>query len=161
MNCKRIVLALLVGFMAFASAKDAPASLPTIQLPDLDGKVVSSDSWKGKVVVIDFWATWCVSCREAFPVLNDLQKQYGSKIQTVGISNESAAASKISKFVKKMKIEYLVLHDAEDLQSKVFGFESVPSLYVYGKDGKLLGSFVGLDEAKQKALKDLVGKALK
>ena len=57
-----------------------------------------------------------------------------------------------------MKIDYLILQDAEDSLSKVFGFESVPILYVYGKDSELLGVFIGLDEENKVKLQELVAK---
>jgi len=156
---RTLTLIAMLGTLLYA--KDAPKTLPSISLANLEGKTVSSSEWAGKVVVIDFWATWCVACRDAFPVLNEMKAKYGDKVVVVGISNESAGASKIVKFVKKMSIQYLVLQDPEDSQSKVFGFESVPSLYVYGTDGKLLGSYVGLEDANKKALEALVAKSVK
>lgn len=159
MRSKLFFFILAMAFVSFA--KDAPKTLPNFSLPDLQGKTVSSTAWKGKVVVLDFWATWCVACREAFPILNDLQQKYGDKLIVYGISSDKGSAEKVQKFISKQKILYPILLDSGDSMSAVFGYESVPSLYVFDAQGKLLTALTGLDEANQKKLETTVALALK
>ncbi len=140
-----------------APASAAPATLPALALPDLDGKAHDSKEWQGKVVVVDFWATWCTGCRETIPVLKRLQEKYGAKgLVVTGVTTDKGPKEKVAKFVKKMKMTYQVLWDAEDTQSKVFGFEGLPSLFIFGRDGKLLKAMPQYTAAQEKEMEALV-----
>jgi thiol-disulfide isomerase/thioredoxin len=135
----------------------APSTLPPLALPDLEGKAHDAKEWQGKVVVLDFWATWCTGCRETIPVLTRLHEKYGSKgLVVAGVSTDKGPKEKVSKFVHKMKMPYQVLWDAEDSQSKVFGFEALPSVYVFGRNGKLLKAMPQYTAAQEKEMEALV-----
>ncbi|MEO7426069.1 MAG: TlpA disulfide reductase family protein [Fibrobacteria bacterium] len=122
-----------------AAAPAAPKTLPAFSLPDLDGKVHASKEWQGKVVVLDFWATWCVSCRETIPLLRQFKTAYGDKgLVVAGISMEAGPKEKIAKFARKMKMDYQILWDSEDSMSKLFGFEGLPSVFIFDREGNLL-----------------------
>jgi thiol-disulfide isomerase/thioredoxin len=126
-------------------------------LPDLEGKAHDSKEWQGKVVVLDFWATWCTGCRETIPVLARLHDKYGPKgLVVAGVSTDKGPKEKVAKFVKKMKMPYQVLWDAEDSQSKVFGFEGLPSVYVFGRDGKLLKAMPQYTADQEKEMEAVV-----
>jgi thiol-disulfide isomerase/thioredoxin len=134
-----------------------PATLPPLALPDLEGKAHDSKEWKGKIVILDFWATWCTGCRETIPVLSRLHDKYGPKgLVVAGVSTDKGPKEKVAKFVHKMKMPYQVLWDADDTQSKVFGFEALPSVYVFGRDGKLLKAMPQYTSAQEKEMEALV-----
>ena len=140
-----------------APSKGAPAALPEFTLPDLDGKAHASKDWKGQVVLVDFWATWCAGCRETIPALARLQDKYGAQgLKVVGISLDKGPKSKVGKFARKLKVNYQVLLDAEDTLSKVFGFEGLPSLYLFDKDGSLVKALAGYTALQDKELEALV-----
>ena len=146
-----------------AAATPVPAksaglqSLPDFTLPDLEGKAHASKEWRGKVVLVDFWATWCPGCRESIPALTRLQDKYGSQgLAVVGISLDKGAKSKVGKFARKLKINYQVLLDSEDTLSRVFGFEGLPSLYLFDAQGKLIKTMVGYSAVQDKGLEELV-----
>jgi cytochrome c biogenesis protein CcmG/thiol:disulfide interchange protein DsbE len=142
---------------AGAEATGGPARLPDFSLPDLDGKAHASKDWKGKLVLVDFWATWCAACRETIPALARLQEKHGSRgLAVVGISLDKGPKSKVSRFAKKMKINYQVLLDSEDTLSKVFGFEGLPSLYLFDREGRLIKAMTGYTAEKDKELEALV-----
>jgi thiol-disulfide isomerase/thioredoxin len=147
---------------ALAAAQTAPAraggpsALPEFSLPDLDGKAHTPKEWSGKVVVMDFWATWCVGCRETVPVLKRLHEKFGDGLVVVGVSLDKAPKEKIAKFTRKVKMDYNVLWDADDTLSKVFGFEGLPSVYVFGRDGKLLKAMPQYTAAQEKEMEALV-----
>lgn len=150
----KAILVLFLTVPVFSS--EPPKTLPAFALPDLEGKQHMSASWKGSVVVLDFWATWCVACREAFPVLSQLQSQYGSKLAVVGISTDKGEATKLKKFGKKQKLEYLVLHDPDERVGGLFGFQALPALYVYDRAGNLLAYFQGLEKESREKLEKLL-----
>lgn len=149
---------LLAGAMVAPSRAAAPAVLPPLALPDLDGKAhQAAQEWKGKVVVVDFWATWCTGCRETIPVLARLHDKFAPKgLVVAGVSTDKGPKEKVAKFVRKMKMPYQVLWDADDTQSKVFGFEGLPSVYVFGRDGKLLKAMPQYTAAQEKEMEALV-----
>lgn len=149
----------LTALLATASpltAAEAKA-IPAFSLPDLAGKNHEPKEWKGKVVLIDFWATWCVSCRETIPVLRRLNEKYRDKgLVVAGISLDAGPKEKVAKFVRKMKMDYLILRDAEDTLSKQMGFEGLPSVYIFGRDGALLKAMPQYTAAQEKEMEALV-----
>jgi thiol-disulfide isomerase/thioredoxin len=146
-----------VSSAAIPAAAPSLKSLPAFVLPDLEGKPHDVKEWKGKVVVIDFWATWCVSCRETIPVLQRLKAKFADKgLMVVGITVDKGPKEKIAKFARKMKMDYQVLWDAEDSLSKVFGYEGLPSVYVFGRDGALLKAMPQYTAAQEKEMEALV-----
>lgn len=156
-----MLLISLLAIGAVAAPRKAhasgPATLPALALPDLEGKSHSSKEWAGKVVIVDFWATWCAGCRETIPVLVRLQDKFAAKgLVVAGVTTDKGPKEKVAKFVKKMKMTYQVLWDSEDTQSKVFGFEGLPSVYVFGRDGKLLKAMPQYTAAQEKEMEALV-----
>lgn len=98
---------------------------PDFTLPDLAGKTVKSSDFKGNVVVLDFWATWCAPCIEEIPNLNALQQKYADRpVRVVGIVLESGSVKDIRQFVTKHQINYKVLigNDTVVNKYKVIGF---------------------------------------
>lgn len=140
-----------------APAAKGPATLPVFTLRDLEDKDHSSTDWKGKVVLIDFWATWCAGCRETIPALTRLKEKYGENgLAVVGVSLDKGSKSKVAKFATKYKVNYQVLLDSEDTLSKVFGFEGLPSLYLFDREGRLLKAMTGYTALQDKELEALV-----
>lgn len=137
-------------------------SMPDFTLPDLDGKPRASKEWQGKVVLVDFWATWCAGCRETIPALSRLQAKYGDHgLSVIGISLDKGAKAKVGKFAKKLKVNYQMLLDSEDTLSRVFGFEGLPSLYLFDRQGNLVKAMVGYTAVQDKDLEALVIAQLK
>lgn len=132
-------------------------SLPAFTLPDLEGKPHASSEWQGKVLLVDFWATWCAGCRETIPALSRLQEKYRSQgLAVVGVSLDKGSASKVSRFAKKLKVNYQVLLDAGDTQSKAFGFEGLPSMFLFDREGRLIKAMTGYTALQDKELEGLL-----
>jgi cytochrome c biogenesis protein CcmG, thiol:disulfide interchange protein DsbE len=146
---KTIAALLLLVAGSFAAAE----KFPSFQLPDPAGKVHASTEYAGKPVLIDFWATWCATCKESVPQLVDIQKKYAAKgLEVVGISVDKGDGAKVAKGARKLGITYTVLHDAASTMQPLFGYNGVPSLYLYGKDGALLLTLQGYDPTQEKKL---------
>lgn len=149
---------LTAAWCAFAGG---PGKLPAFSLPDLDGKTRSNTELSGKVVVVDFWATWCATCKETVPKLAELQEKYaGRGLTVVGISVDKGSAEKIKKAARKLGINYLVLHDKDNSLAGAFGFTGIPSLYVFDRSGSLLSAMPGYDPEQEARLAETTAKAL-
>jgi peroxiredoxin len=116
-------------------------ALPDTTLPDLDGKPRALAEWRGKLVLINFWASWCAPCREEMPLLDATQKRFAAKdLQIVGIANDSAAATK--EFLAKTPVAYPILVDDPergDLSERLGNSRDVlPYTVLVGRDGRIL-----------------------
>lgn len=136
-----------------SAAAGTPDRLPVFSLPDLDGKTRSSAEFMGKVMVVDFWATWCATCKETIPKLAELHEKYkGKGLVIIGVSVDKGSAERVRKAAKKLGITYLVLHDKDNTLSKSFGFTGIPSLYVFDRRGAMSKSMPGYDPDQEDQL---------
>jgi cytochrome c biogenesis protein CcmG/thiol:disulfide interchange protein DsbE len=123
------------GWSERADALDAGAKMPEIGLKDLSGQTVSVASLAGKVVVIDFWATWCAPCREELPMLQKLYKKYGSQgLVVVGVSVDKEVDN-IKQFMQKMPLSFPIVHDSAHGVSGKYSPPRMPSSYVVDRKG--------------------------
>ncbi|MEW6196431.1 MAG: TlpA disulfide reductase family protein [Bacteroidota bacterium] len=123
-----------------SSVKAADFSLPTT-----DGKTLKLSDLKGKVVILDFWATWCPPCRKGIPDLIDLKKRYGSKgLEVVGISVDQETKPDVVPFVKDYGINYPVVYGDNGVVMNYGGIRSIPTTFVVDREGKIVANYVGL-----------------
>lgn len=162
MNSK--VISILIFLFAVLAQSGEPTSQPA-QLPagpyqDLAGKTYDSSTLKGKVVIVDFWATWCIACRASIPVLNDLWQQYSAQgLVVLAISNDEDPGL-VRKFVERQKMTYPIIHDSADKFSALYQVSSLPTLFVFGTDGKLLHRGNKMDAEEKEQIQALVRKSL-
>ena len=148
---KRFLFPFLAAvMMATAAVSTVRAELPVLgkapawKLKDLQGKEVSSADFKGKVVVIDFWATWCPPCRKAIPELMELQKKYADKgLVIIGISMDENRAE-LEAFVKKMNFNYKVLQFNDDVVTAYFDSDGLPRTILIDPEGAIRDVQVGV-----------------
>ena len=118
---------------------------PGFTLKTPDGKTVSLSDYKGKAVLLNFWATWCAPCKLEMPWLIELQKQYASQGFTVlGVSEDDPPASDVGAFAKKMGINYPVAIANDSIGKAYGGVDSLPTSYYIGRDGKIAIETAGL-----------------
>lgn len=127
---------------------------PAWQLKDVDGNVVSSDRFKGKVVVLDFWATWCPPCREEIPGYVDLYRKYGKDgLVIVGASMDEGGPKVVKDFVGKFGISYPVVMADDTVVSAFGGMDAIPTTFLIDQNGQIRDKKVGAeptDEYEQK-----------
>src|SRR5256885_5346260 len=92
-----------------------PEVAPPFLLRDINGKIVSTADWKGKVVILNFWATWCPPCREEIPELVRLQAQYKDKLQIIGASEDEDGPQKVQQFVQRFGMNYPIVMATKEL----------------------------------------------
>ncbi len=130
---------------AVESAAETGSLAPDFVLKDLSGRNVSLSSYRGKTVLLEFWATWCPPCQASVPELIALHNKYQkSGFEIIGISIDSGAdtASTVSDFAASNNIPYTVLI-ADDAVSKAYNVASIPVSFLISRDGKIIDSYMG------------------
>src|SRR5262245_20785500 len=98
-----------------------PTPLPAFTMTDIDGKTISSDTWRGKVTIVNFWATWCPPCRAEIPDLVALQDKYRDQLQVIGVSQDEAGADVVRQFAAEHKINYPIVMSTPEIEKQFPG----------------------------------------
>ena len=123
---------------------------PAWRLQDLAGKPVSSDQFKGKVVVVDFWATWCPPCRAEIPGYTELQKKYGNDgLMIVGISLDQAGPDVVKSFADKFGINYQLVMGDDAVVAAFGGFQGIPTTFLIDRNGQIRDRKEGAEETSE------------
>lgn len=123
-----------------------PTPAPAWKLKDVDGKVVSSTDFKGKVVVIDFWATWCPPCREEIPGYIALQKKYGKDgLVIIGVSLDQKGPAVVKPFMAKMGINYPIVMADDETAGLFGGVEAIPTTFIIDRAGMIRDRKIGAE----------------
>jgi len=152
---------LLITRIKMQSALAAGSPFPDFSEKDLEGKPLSVANYKGKIVMIDFWATWCGPCRAELPNVISVYEKYHSKgFEIIGVSlDKQEDKAKLTSFLAENKMTWQQYFDGQFWDTKLaakYGIDSIPATYLIDGDGKIIGSnFRGpaLEEAVRKALK--------
>ncbi len=130
-----LVLLVATSSSALAAALKVGDALPDLSGFKLDGKL--PDGLKGKVVMLDFWASWCDPCKASFPVMNELQQAYAEKGLVILAVNVDEKAADMDDFLKKHKAEFSVLRDAAQKLVARAGIRTMPSSFLVDRAGKV------------------------
>jgi thiol-disulfide isomerase/thioredoxin len=120
-----------------------PQPMPAFLVSDIDGKPVSTAAWKGKVVFLNFWATWCPPCRAEVPTLIDLATRYKNRVQIVGVSLDDGP-EEVKAFVKDAGINYPVVMASREILAEYGGVPALPTLFVVDPNGNVVQKHEGL-----------------
>ena len=118
------------------------------------------DAYAGKVVIVDFWASWCVPCRRSFPWMNEMVAKYadqGLVVIAVNLDKEREAADA---FLSEVPAEFEIRFDPDASLAEEFGVEAMPNSFVFGRDGELVARHLGFKVKKQDEYEAVLVKAL-
>ena len=154
-----VILILFIMNNSDGSPKEGP--LPPNYV-EASGKMLSLSSYSGKVVILDFWATWCPPCRKGIPDLIELKKKFKDKIEIIGLSVDEMSRntkSKVVPFIKEYGINYPIVYADMKVVQGYGGINSIPTSFIIDKKGNVVQKHVGL--VPKKTLEQEINKALK
>lgn len=129
---------------------------PEWQTADPEGKKHKLSDYKGKVVVMDFWATWCPPCRQAMPGLQRLHEEYKDQgLVVLGMNYGERANGDPVGYMKKNNFTYGLMLNSEEI-AKAYGVTAIPAFFVVGPDGKVIHRAVGYSPAGEKELEEVI-----
>lgn len=144
-----VVIGGLYSYNHFRGARSASASTnqrreaPDFTLPSIDSGQLRLSSYRGKVVLLDFWATWCVPCREETPHFVELQKKYGDRgLQIIGVSMDDSP-DPVRSFYEQFHINYPVVVGTAETGSAYGGVLGLPIAYLIDRDGRIYSKHMG------------------
>ncbi|MDD3088551.1 MAG: TlpA disulfide reductase family protein [Candidatus Omnitrophica bacterium] len=142
-----MIAASIIMMLSLASCQAPNASAekaPDFTLNDLDGKPFSLSSTVGKVVVINFFATWCPPCRMEVPDFQDLHERYaGQGLVIVGISMDQGGAADVKPFVKANGVTYTVVMGNQNVAARYGGIRGIPTTFLIDREGNISQKMVG------------------
>lgn len=118
---------------------------PDFQLPDGSGKLFSLSQFRGRVVLVNFWATWCAPCRTEIPMLAELQRDYGSRgLVVLGLAVDDSGWSVVRPFAETAEINYPVMIADSKITDLFGGLKAVPMTFIIDKQGRVAAVHAGL-----------------
>jgi len=134
------------GKMALQFYRNPPA-IADVKMTDLDGHAISTASLKGKVVIVNFWATWCPPCRAEIPDLIKLQDKYKDKLQIIGISDDDDPPATVKKWASQHGMNYPIVMSNDELRKVFVGVRALPTSFILSPESKLMIRHVGMLQA--------------
>ena len=121
-----------------------PEMAPPLEATDIFGRAVTKDSWPGKVVLVNFWATWCPPCREEIPELLALKRDYQGRLEIVGISEDDDGPETVIRFAKQKGMNYPIVMATPELVASYGGVPALPTTFLIDTQGRVVTKHSGL-----------------
>jgi cytochrome c biogenesis protein CcmG/thiol:disulfide interchange protein DsbE len=129
---------------------------PSFTLPTRTGATVSLDSLHAKVVLVDFWASWCDPCRKSFPWMSDLLERYGSKGLAIVAVNLDKKREAAEAFLQQHPAAFIIAFDPSGKTAQDFKVSAMPSSFVVGRDGTILYTHPGFDPKQTGGIEEMI-----
>jgi thiol-disulfide isomerase/thioredoxin len=126
-----------------------PREIPALTMKTIEGKTITNSDLAGKVVIFNFWATWCAPCRAEIPDLVKLQDQYKDHLVIIGVLSEDAPGDHVSRFAADYKMNYPIVPETKELTDAFPGIFALPTTFMVGPDMKMMQKHVGQIRAAQ------------
>jgi thiol-disulfide isomerase/thioredoxin len=120
-----------------------PASLLPFSTVDLDGREVSSSTWRGKVAIVNFWATWCLPCRNEIPALVSLQAKFHRDLAVVGVLDDEASTDFVRAFAAGLRVNYPIVRTSSAIERSFSQVLVFPTTYILDTAGRIVSTHVG------------------
>jgi peroxiredoxin len=145
-----LLITVIVAPIASQEMKQEPSPAPQFTLKDLNGKTVRLSGYKGKVVLLNFWATWCAPCRAEMPDLVKLQREYETRgLQVVGVTYPDYSRRAVQKIARQLKVNYPIVFSSRELAAKYNVGEVLPATIIIDQEGKIRGRILGIMQPEE------------
>jgi peroxiredoxin len=131
-------------------------SAPDFSLEDLNGKSVSLTSFRGKPVLLNFWATWCPYCRKERPHLDNLYKEYSNKNLIIISIAIDRSLEKLKKFMENKSAQYVLLYDGQSRVASAYNVAGLPTSFLIDRNGIIKRKFTGFREWNSVSSKEII-----
>jgi thiol-disulfide isomerase/thioredoxin len=121
-----------------------PAPIGDVTMTDVDGRRISAADLKGKVVIVNFWATWCPPCRAEIPDLVALQQKYRDQLLIIGISDDDDPPAVVKKWAVEHKVNYPIVMSTPELRKVFTGVSALPTSFIVSRDSRVMVRHVGM-----------------
>ena len=135
---------LVAGGFQDVGGQESLTLAPDFALPDLEGNTVRLSDFKGKVIILDFWATWCPPCVKEIPHFVELYEKYRENgFQMIGIALSSGSAKDVKKFAAEHGINYPILMGNREVSRKYGNIRSIPTTFLIDRQGRIANKYIG------------------
>jgi thiol-disulfide isomerase/thioredoxin len=121
-----------------------PVSVEPFTATDLDGRTISPADWRGRIVLVNFWATWCAPCRVEMPALAALQTRYADRLRIVGVVYDGAASESVRAMAASLKVNYPIVRTSFDIERSFSEPPVLPMTFLVDQAGRIVSSHAGL-----------------
>ncbi len=156
-----LLVALLLYVALFTESQQPPLGLskgqpaPDFRLKTLDGKEIALSDYRGKIVLINFWATWCPPCKEEMPLFESVYRKYKDRgFEILAISTDGNLEP-VKKFVKEFGLTFPILHDDRNV-ANLYGVQGLPTSFLIDRDGKIVKVRLGKYKEIERDVKELL-----
>ena len=132
-----------------AAAVDPGAPAPPFALPDRSGEVISLEKMRGRVVYVDFWASWCGPCRQSFPWMSEMQRKDGAKGFTVVAINVDKRDADAQRFLQQVPAAFTIVYDPKGQVPAAYGVKAMPNSFLVDAAGRVAGVEYGFKDDRK------------
>ena len=159
----KTLIFLFISLCSLASYGASPVvgqNAPAFSLPAREGKTLNLADYKGKVVYLDFWASWCGPCRKSFGWMNEAQTKFGARgLQIIGV-NLDQKAEDAQRFLADTPAKFSIAYDPAGKVPGSYGLKGMPTSYLIGRDGKVIAEHIGFKDSDRAELDAKIQAAL-
>jgi cytochrome c biogenesis protein CcmG, thiol:disulfide interchange protein DsbE len=157
---RNLVVIGLIGTSAPVFAVGAGGVAPSFALPNAAGQMVALETLRGKIVYVDFWASWCSPCRRSFPWMNEMTRRYGPEGLTIVAINVDKKREDADKFLKQTPAEFIVVYDPAGTAPAAWEVMAMPTSFVVDSTGKVVFVESGFKDERKGEMEGRIRQAL-
>jgi thiol-disulfide isomerase/thioredoxin len=143
-------------FVAGAGAAEVGEAAPPFSLATADGKTIALTDLRGRVIYVDFWASWCAPCRRSFPWMNQLQQRYGDRGLTIIAVNVDRRRADAEQFLQINTARFAVVYDDRGATPQAYAVKGMPSSYLIDARGTVVDVELGFRDDRKSAIEDQI-----